>query len=222
MRPPGREIYRMDDVSVFEMCGTTQKIACQCLSLLGKLFVDDHPIFYNVESWVFYVLYECGDGEPHVVAFFSRSLVAESDLIASLVVFPPFQRRRYGQLLISLAYELARRAGLVGGPMEPINEESYITFRCFWRATILDLLRTSDVQTVDEIAAETAICHEDVVVTLAEFRCLVRVDGCWAIDRDAELLVRSLAESATWPRRRKIDTRMLMWLPGDGPQLLAV
>jgi histone acetyltransferase MYST1 len=168
---------------------------------------------------VFYVLYECGHGSPQGTTFFSRDLRSESDLIASLVVLPPFQKRGYGHLLISLAYELAKRVRAIGGPMRPLSEDGCILFRHFWRATILEMLQATNVQTIDEIAAATAICQDDVAEVLGEFRCFVRAEHGWRVDRDAELLVRTIAKFTPSPRARKIDGTMLTWLPEDAPRL---
>lgn len=38
--PPANEIYRKDNLSMFEVDGNTNKIYCQNLCLLAKLFLD--------------------------------------------------------------------------------------------------------------------------------------------------------------------------------------
>ena len=54
--PPGTEIYRKDDLSVFEVDGNVNKIYCQNLCLLVKLFLDHKTLYYDVEPFLFYVL----------------------------------------------------------------------------------------------------------------------------------------------------------------------
>lgn len=54
--PPGTEIYRWEDISVFEVDGNTNKIYCQNLCLLAKLFLDSKTLYYDVEPFLFYVL----------------------------------------------------------------------------------------------------------------------------------------------------------------------
>lgn len=77
--PPGTEIYRNKDLSVFEVGllnismlaeflysmtnvivsqvdGNTSKIYCQTLCLLAKLFLDHKTLYYDVEPFLFYVL----------------------------------------------------------------------------------------------------------------------------------------------------------------------
>ena len=54
--PPGTEIYRKDNLSVFEVDGNVNKIYCQNLCLLVKLFLDHKTLYYDVEPFLFYVL----------------------------------------------------------------------------------------------------------------------------------------------------------------------
>ena len=45
-----------DELSVFEVDGNTNKIYCQNLCLLVKLFLDHKTLYYDVEPFLFYVL----------------------------------------------------------------------------------------------------------------------------------------------------------------------
>jgi histone acetyltransferase MYST1 len=54
--PPGDEIYRDEHLSVFEVDGKDNKIYCQNLCLLAKLFLDHKTLYYDVEPFLFYIL----------------------------------------------------------------------------------------------------------------------------------------------------------------------
>lgn len=56
--PPGNEIYRCGSLSVFEINGRTSKAYCQNLCLLAKMFLDHKTLYYDVETFLFYVLVE--------------------------------------------------------------------------------------------------------------------------------------------------------------------
>ncbi len=56
--PPGVEIYRNGNVSVFELDGAQQRLYCQCLCLLAKLFIDHKTLYFDVSPFYFYVLTE--------------------------------------------------------------------------------------------------------------------------------------------------------------------
>ena len=45
-----------DELSVYEVDGNTNKIYCQNLCLLVKLFLDHKTLYYDVEPFLFYVL----------------------------------------------------------------------------------------------------------------------------------------------------------------------
>ena len=54
--PPGDEIYRYGGLSVFEVDGKDNKMYCQNLCLLAKLFLDHKTLYYDVEPFLFYIL----------------------------------------------------------------------------------------------------------------------------------------------------------------------
>ena len=65
--PPGDEIYRNANVSMFEIDGKKEKLFCQNLCYLAKLFLDHKTLFYDVDLFLFYVLCECDERGAHVV-----------------------------------------------------------------------------------------------------------------------------------------------------------
>lgn len=54
--PPGEEIYRKESISVFEVNGRTEKEFCQRLCLLAKMFLDHKTLYYDTETFLFYLL----------------------------------------------------------------------------------------------------------------------------------------------------------------------
>ena len=73
--PPGDEIYRSPPpppnnpnyvggavanptIAVFEVDGRKNKVYCQNLCLLSKLFLDHKTLYYDVDPFLFYVLCE--------------------------------------------------------------------------------------------------------------------------------------------------------------------
>ncbi|KAG8213081.1 hypothetical protein J3R82DRAFT_11475 [Butyriboletus roseoflavus] len=70
--PPGDEIYRDNSISIFEVDGRKNKIYCQNLCLLSKMFLDHKSLFYDVEPFLFYVMAEIDDIGAHFVGYFSK------------------------------------------------------------------------------------------------------------------------------------------------------
>uniref|UniRef100_A0A1I7ZZM4 Histone acetyltransferase n=1 Tax=Steinernema glaseri TaxID=37863 RepID=A0A1I7ZZM4_9BILA len=141
-RPPGREIYRKDNVTVFEVNGEKDKLYCQSLCLLGKLFLDHKTLLYDVDKFVFYVLCEThGDGSEHPVGFFSKEPGIPQNNLACIMVLPPHQRKGYGSFLIQLSYELSRRDKVIAGPEYPLSDMGKIVYRKYWNTALLLLFR---------------------------------------------------------------------------------
>ena len=43
-------------LSIHEIDGSSNKVYCQCLCLLAKLFLDHKTLYFDVEPFLFYVL----------------------------------------------------------------------------------------------------------------------------------------------------------------------
>ncbi|CAH8526939.1 unnamed protein product [Heterobilharzia americana] len=85
--------------------GNLQKLYCQNLCLLAKLFLDHKTLYYDVSPFVFYVLCETDNAGIHLVGYFSKEKVsADNYNLACILTLPPFQRRGYGHFLISLKH----------------------------------------------------------------------------------------------------------------------
>jgi GNAT superfamily N-acetyltransferase len=118
---------------VFEVDGRDNKMYCQNLCLLAKLFLDHKTLYYDVDPFLFYILTEVDETGAHVVGYFSKEKVSPEEYnLACILTFPPYQRKGYGKFLISfcesvdalhvLEAELAdvqlRRGGGTGGATE--------------------------------------------------------------------------------------------------------
>ena len=113
--PPGNEIYRKDSLSVFEVDGKKNKIYCQNLCLLAKLFLDHKTLYYDVEPFLFYIMCECDSHGCHMVGYFSKEKDSPDDYnLACILTLPPYQRKGYGKRLIAFCtYPVSRGASLV-------------------------------------------------------------------------------------------------------------
>ncbi|KAJ3070941.1 hypothetical protein HDU98_006045, partial [Podochytrium sp. JEL0797] len=70
--PPGNEIYRDGIISIFEVDGRKNKIYCQNLCLLAKMFLDHKTLYYDVEPFLFYIMTERDEDGFHFVGYFSK------------------------------------------------------------------------------------------------------------------------------------------------------
>jgi histone acetyltransferase MYST1 len=147
--PPGEEIYRYDAVgrngprqlSFWEIDGAREKVYCQNLCLLSKLFLEGKTCFFDVEPFYFYVLTEVDEEGHHIAAYFSKEKQTPYDYnLACIMTLPPCQRKGYGKLMISLSYELSNREGKKGSPEKPLSDLGQIGYKSFWSQTLIEIM----------------------------------------------------------------------------------
>jgi histone acetyltransferase MYST1 len=213
-RPPGREIYRKGDISIFELRGPRQKVPCQCLCLLAKLFLDHKTLFYDVEGFAFYVLCECDEDGAHIAAYYSRELKSDDgNILACIVALPPYQKKGYGRLLISLSYEIAKRQKIIGGPERPLSDLGRIAFHAYWKETLVEVLRSraKDKPSLGDLEKITAIQNDDIIEVLREISCVVKVKGEWELNINKDALTAAIVELDSGKRREVVDPNLLIW-----------
>lgn len=129
-------MYTKDNYSLFEIDGEKHKLYAQNLSLFAKLFLDTKSVFYDVTTFLYYLLVahdpspavlhtQFGSGgaaqQPsaagQVVGFFSKEKMSwDNNNLACILVFPPWQKQGLGQILMGASYEMSKREGRLGGP----------------------------------------------------------------------------------------------------------
>jgi hypothetical protein len=99
----------------------------------------------------------------------------DNNNLACILIFPPWQRRGFGKILMGISYELSKRDGRIGGPEKPLSELGRKGYTRFWEATIarfiLGLQGTYSL-TVGEIAKNCWVLPEDVIVSLKDMGLL--------------------------------------------------
>lgn len=110
------------------------------------------------------------DPNPQVVGFFSKEKMSwDNNNIACILIFPPWQKRGLGQILIAASYELGRREGRFGGPERPLSalgKKGYIAYWCGEVARHVINAPGKKPLSVKDISEATYILPDDVAAAV--------------------------------------------------------
>ena len=220
------KVYEWEGYAVWEIEGEKEKLYCQNLSLFGKLFLDQKSVFFDTGSFKYYVLTYTRQEDPaspapartrgrkrssststvddddilyrtRVLGFFSKeNLSWDANNLACILIFPSFQHRQLGQLLMAVSYKLSGwewEGGIIGGPEKPLSAMGRKSYLRFWSERIARFMmgQSADADgkrvfehtngksrkplqprkeemTVKEIGERTGMLGEDVVAALTE------------------------------------------------------
>ncbi|EDV21249.1 uncharacterized protein TRIADDRAFT_50853 [Trichoplax adhaerens] len=220
--PPGNEIYRKGKLSFFEVDGRKNKIYCQNLCLLAKLFLDHKTLYYDTEPFLFYILTEFDNKGFHTVGYFSKEKESSEDYnVACILTLPPYQRKGYGKVLIEFSYVLSKFEGKLGSPEKPLSDLGLLSYRSYWSQAILEILSkyldesngsTPNI-TINEICDATSMRKEDVISTLQHLDLIRYYKGQYILTLSKDIIdghCRSFSK-----RKVRIDSKCLIWTPKD-------
>ncbi|KNZ62601.1 hypothetical protein VP01_124g4 [Puccinia sorghi] len=188
--PPGDEIYRDSDhnhgvrIQIFEVDGRKNKMYCQNLCLLSKMFLDHKTLYYDVDPFLFYVIAQTNlnhnqsspdtlptNGACRFVGYFSKEKRSPTNNVSCIMTLPVLQRKGWGNLLIDFSYLLSKREKRVGTPEKPLSDLGLLSYRNYWTLSIAKYLMNCDPSnkeeqiTLEDIANHTSISLVDVYYT---------------------------------------------------------
>ncbi|XP_068120187.1 histone acetyltransferase KAT7 isoform X3 [Hyperolius riggenbachi] len=218
--PPGDEIYRKGSISVFEVDGKKNKIYCQNLCLLAKLFLDHKTLYYDVEPFLFYVMTEADNTGCHLIGYFSKEKNSFLNYnVSCILTMPQYMRQGFGKMLIDFSYLLSKVEEKVGSPERPLSDLGLISYRSYWKEVLLRYLHTFQGKeiSIKEISQETAVNPVDIVSTLQALQMLKYWKGKHLVLKRQDLIDEWAAKEAKRSNSNKImDPTCLKWTPPKG------
>ncbi|SPO04449.1 uncharacterized protein DNG_07134 [Cephalotrichum gorgonifer] len=179
--------------SVWEVDGAKEGLFCQNLSLFAKLFLDNKSVFFDVTGFNYFLLVfsrppssPASEPKHQICGFFSKEKLSwDNNNLACILVFPPWQRKGLGSLLMGASYEISRKEGILGGPEKPISELGRKGYGRFWAGEIARWLLTTGAAGADggelivdvgDVSDATWIAPEDCLSVLRDMG-VVEDDG---------------------------------------------
>ncbi|XP_054891103.1 histone acetyltransferase KAT7-like isoform X6 [Poeciliopsis prolifica] len=217
--PPGDEIYRKANISVFEVDGKKNKIYCQNLCLLAKLFLDHKTLYYDVEPFLFYVMTEADNTGCHLVGYFSKEKNSFLNYnVSCILTMPQYMRQGYGKMLIDFSYLLSKVEEKVGSPERPLSDLGLISYRSYWKDVLLRYLNSFQGKeiSIKEISQETAVNPVDIVSTLQSLQMLKYWKGKHLVLKRQDLIDDWKAKETKRGNGKTIDPTALKWTPPKG------
>uniref|UniRef100_A0A8D2ZG42 histone acetyltransferase n=1 Tax=Scophthalmus maximus TaxID=52904 RepID=A0A8D2ZG42_SCOMX len=214
--PPANEIYRKDNLSVFEVDGNVSKLFCQNLCLLAKLFLDHKTLYYDVEPFLFYILTKNDEKGCHLVGYFSKEKLCQQKYnVSCIMIMPQYQRQGFGRFLIDFSYLLTRQEGQAGSPEKPLSDLGRLSYLAYWKSVILEYLYKHPDKhiSVKGISRATGMCPHDIAATLQQLGMIDRQDGRIVLVRRERLIQRHKERLRANPRQNKVDPGALRWTP---------
>uniref|UniRef100_A0A672ZPY2 Histone acetyltransferase n=1 Tax=Sphaeramia orbicularis TaxID=375764 RepID=A0A672ZPY2_9TELE len=217
--PPGDEIYRKGNISVFEVDGKKNKIYCQNLCLLAKLFLDHKTLYYDVEPFLFYVMTEADTTGCHLVGYFSKEKNSFLNYnVSCILTMPQYMRQGFGKMLIDFSYLLSKVEEKVGSPERPLSDLGLISYRSYWKEVLLRYLNNFQGKeiSIKEISQETAVNPVDIVSTLQSLQMLKYWKGKHLVLKRQDLIDDWKAKETKRGNSKTIDPTALKWTPPKG------
>ncbi|XP_067395411.1 histone acetyltransferase KAT6B isoform X2 [Emydura macquarii macquarii] len=214
--PPANEIYRRNDLSVFEVDGNVSKIYCQNLCLLAKLFLDHKTLYYDVEPFLFYVLTKNDEKGCHLVGYFSKEKLCQQKYnVSCIMIMPQYQRQGFGRFLIDFSYLLSRREGQAGSPEKPLSDLGRLSYLAYWKSVILEYLYCHHEKqiSIKGMSRATGMCPHDIATTLQQHSMIDRREDRFVIIRREKLISSHMEKLKANPRVNEVDPESLSWTP---------
>ncbi|KAF3035101.1 hypothetical protein E8E12_003762 [Didymella heteroderae] len=189
--PPGTHVYTSNGYSLYEIDGEKYKLYAQNLCLFAKLFLDTKSVFYDVTTFLYYLLVahnptpsipntqldvDAPVARNQVVGFFSKEKMSwDNNNLACILVFPPWQKQGLGQILMGASYEMSKREGRMGGPEKPLSDLGRLAYVHYWSQTLARTILSCPPKktlTVTDLGQKTFIVPDDITATLQDMDVL--------------------------------------------------
>ncbi|MEN2497362.1 MAG: Histone acetyltransferase kat7 [Marteilia pararefringens] len=176
--PPGREIYRIQNLKFFYVDGASKSEYCRNLCLFSKLFIKNKTQYSNVDYFDFYILIVSDPSGQYFAGYFSKEKSPKWDYnLSCILVLPWHSGNGYGKMLIDLSYTLSFLDGKTGVPEGPLSDDGLMTYRKYWKEMLERQIATSkDDFNLEKICKNCGIDMDNAIDTLVYYELIKKCD----------------------------------------------
>ncbi|ELA47074.1 hypothetical protein VCUG_01435 [Vavraia culicis subsp. floridensis] len=183
----GNLVYSRGKLKLYEVDGEIDTIFCRNLCLVAKCFLDHKTLYYDVEPFLFYTLY---DDNGNFIGYFSREKFSTKFNLSCIVVLPCYQGKGFGYFLIDFSYCLCKITNKKGTPEKPLSDQGLAVYKKYWKYKVYNYIsRIKGCVSVEVISEELAMTHSDVVYALELLEFLKKADGKYRIEVSERIFV---------------------------------
>uniref|UniRef100_A0A674IL68 histone acetyltransferase n=1 Tax=Terrapene triunguis TaxID=2587831 RepID=A0A674IL68_9SAUR len=151
--PPANEIYRRNDLSVFEV-GILKSRLCILVKLVQGIAHFSSALTYLI-----------------CFSFPQEKLCQQKYNVSCIMIMPQYQRQGFGRFLIDFSYLLSRREGQAGSPEKPLSDLGRLSYLAYWKSVILEYLYCHHEKhiSIKGMSRATGMCPHDIATTLQHY-----------------------------------------------------
>ncbi|KAK2195790.1 bifunctional Acyl-CoA N-acyltransferase/Chromo-like domain superfamily/Histone acetyltransferase domain [Babesia duncani] len=213
--PPGNEIYRDDNLAMFEVDGALSSVYCENLCYLSKLFLDHKSLRHTVNLFIFYIMTEIDDSGYHITGYFSKEKHSTNN-VSCILSLPQHQRKGYGKFLTAFSYLLSKKEGRTGTPERPLSDLGRASYMSYWSEVLLEILLNDDLEniSIQSLSQMTSFEPADIIACLEEMDVLHTLSNGTSV---ITLLPEKREELASRvkTKTKKLYMEKLHWIPYD-------
>lgn len=122
----------------------------QLLGLLSLLFIKSKTVYFEVEDYDFYIVYD-----DEVIGYFSK-YKGGSHSMNCFLVFPCFQKQGWGTVLMDYS-----SSPVIGekamSPEKPYSKKAIFCFRKYWKYKVIGARSISEIAKKENLSVDDAI-----------------------------------------------------------------
>lgn len=152
-------VYHDENIKIFKIQGLDNISICQNICNIGRCFIKNKTLFWDIENYNFFLLFE----NNIFAGYFSEEILNSDNNLSCITIFPDFQKKGYGLLLVDFSYYLKK-----GTCEKPLSVDGINLYNKYWKNKIFLYLKKNNgkSKSIKNIADDLNMNEDDVITGL--------------------------------------------------------